>query len=143
MATLTIQTLLGGPGVIGGAIHSEMDLYQLGKNGIPKQALRDLAEQTGMTMKTLAGILQISERTLQRKAESDLLSEAISEHVIQIAQVFARGDEVFDSLEDFQIWLNTASVALGNKKPVELLSSRYGIGMILDELGRIEHGVFS
>ncbi len=143
MAALTIQTLLGGSAVIGGTLHSDMDLYQLGNNGIPKQALIDLTEQTGMTMKTVAGILQISERTLQRKAESDLLSKGVSEHVIQIAQVFARGDEVFDSLEHFQVWLNTASVALGNKKPAELLSSRYGIGMILDELGRIEHGIFS
>jgi putative toxin-antitoxin system antitoxin component (TIGR02293 family) len=96
-----------------------------------------------MSLKSLSSILQISERTLQRKKDSDLLSKSISEHVIQIAQIFSRGDEVFNSAEDFQTWINTANKALGNKKPIELLSSRYGAQMILDELGRIEHGVFS
>lgn len=32
---------------------------------------------------------------------------------------------------------------VGNKKPADLLSSRYGAQMVLIELGRIEHGVIS
>lgn len=143
MGSLTIETLLGGREVIGQTIRTEMDLYELGKGGIPKKALLDLAAQTNMSLRTLSSILQISERTLQRKKDSDLLNESISEHVIQIAQIFSRGDEVFNSTEDFQTWINTTNKALGNKKPMELLSSRYGAQMILDELGRIEHGVFS
>ncbi|MBN1311069.1 MAG: DUF2384 domain-containing protein [Anaerolineae bacterium] len=143
MSSLTVETLLGGKEVIGQSIHTEMDLYELGKGGIPKKALLDLADQTKMSLRTLSSILQISERTLQRKKDSDLLNESVSEHVIQIAQIFSRGNEVFDSVEDFQTWIDTANKALGNRKPMELLSSRYGAQMILDELGRIEYGVFS
>jgi putative toxin-antitoxin system antitoxin component (TIGR02293 family) len=143
MSSLTIEALLGGKEVIGQAIHTEMDLYELGKGGIPKKALLDLADQTNMSLKALSSILQISERTLQRKKDSDLLNRSVSEQVIQLAQVFSRGNEVFNSVEDFQTWIETANKALGNKRPEELLSSRYGAQMILDELGRIEHGVFS
>ena len=143
MSSLTIESLLGGKEVIGQTIHTEMDLYELGKEGIPKRALLDLAHNTNMSLRTISHILHITERTLQRKRDSDLLNESISEHVIQIAEVYSRGNEVFDSVDDFQTWLNTANKALGNRKPVELMSSRYGAQMILDELGRIEHGVFS
>jgi putative toxin-antitoxin system antitoxin component (TIGR02293 family) len=143
MSSLTIETLLGGKEVIGQTILSEMDLYELGREGIPKKALLDLADQTSMSLRTLASILQISERTLQRKKDSDLLNRSVSEHVIQIAQIFSRGNEVFDSFEDFQTWISTANKALGNREPIRLLSSRYGAQMILDELERIEHGVFS
>lgn len=143
MSSLTIETLLGGKEVIGQTILSEMDLYELGRGGIPKKALLDLADQTSMSLRALASILQISERTLQRKKDSDLLNRSVSEHVIQIAQIFSRGNEVFDSFEDFQTWISTANKALGNREPMKLLSSRYGAQMILDELERIEHGVFS
>jgi len=32
---------------------------------------------------------------------------------------------------------------LGNRPPAELLRSRFGTGIVLGELGRIEHGVVS
>jgi uncharacterized protein (DUF2384 family) len=35
------------------------------------------------------------------------------------------------------------NVAFGNKTPLSLISSRFGTQMVLDELGRIEHGVLS
>jgi len=39
--------------------------------------------------------------------------------------------------------METVSVPLGGIKPKELLDTTYGINMIADELGRIEHGVLA
>ena len=39
--------------------------------------------------------------------------------------------------------MNTENIALGGKRPIELLPSRYGAQMVLDVIGRIEYGVFS
>jgi len=33
--------------------------------------------------------------------------------------------------------------ALGHTAPIKLLASRFGVDIVLDELGRIEHGVFA
>ncbi len=143
MNTVLIEDLLGGSGILGHKIHTEMDLYELGKNGIPKKALLYLAKSINMPIKTLSAILHTTERTLQRKKDVDLLNETISEHLLQLAEVYSRGEEVFDGIEAFQLWIESPDKALGDKKPLELLSSRYGIQMVLDELGRIEHGVFS
>ena len=143
MNTSTIEGLLGGYKVLGHEIHSQMDLYEIGKEGLPKMALINLAKSINMSIISLSRILNVTERTLQRKKDLDLLNESVSEQIIQIAEVYSRGEEVFNNIDNFQIWLDTPSTALGKKKPFELLSSRYGAQMVLDELGRIEYGVFS
>jgi putative toxin-antitoxin system antitoxin component (TIGR02293 family) len=139
----TIAKLLGGTEVIGRPVRSDMDLYELGKAGIPKRSLVHLAGTINVSMRMIARLLHVAERTIQRKNDQDRLNEALSEQIIQIAEVYSRGSEVFDSAEEFQVWVDTKNQALGNRTPTELLSSRYGAHMVLDELGRIEHGVFA
>lgn len=39
--------------------------------------------------------------------------------------------------------MNQSNMALDKKTPMSLLNSKFGVDMVLDELGRIEHGVFS
>ncbi len=141
MSSLSIEYLLGGSELLGHRIESEIDLYELGREGIPKKALVNLAANMGLSLRAMARILHVAERTLQRKKEGDLLAEAVSEHVIQVAEVYSRGCEVLGDAERFRVWLNTASAAFGNRTPIELLSSRYGALMVLDELGRMEHGI--
>jgi len=45
--------------------------------------------------------------------------------------------------DKFLSWMNHPNKALGNRTPLSLLSSRFGAEAVLDELGRIEYGVFS
>jgi len=140
---IQIESLLGGATILGNPIHTDMDLYNLSKQGIPKIALVKLVHNIGTSMRAMAKILHVTERTLQRKKDLDLLSEDISEHIIQIAEVYTRGNQVFDNNDDFVAWMHAANTALANKKPNNLLSSRYGVQLILNELGRIEHGILS
>jgi putative toxin-antitoxin system antitoxin component (TIGR02293 family) len=138
-----VEGLLGGSAILGKPIHTDMDLYKLSKQGIPKLALVEFVQNIGTSMRAMAKILHVTERTLQRKNDLDLLSEDISEHVIQIAEVYMRGNQVFDSNDDFVSWMHAANTALANQKPYDMLSSRYGVQLILNELGRIEHGIYS
>ena len=57
-------------------------------------------------------------------------------------EVTAIGLEVFDSHGDFASWLNAPSHALGNMKPAELLKDSYGKELVLNELHRIDQGIF-
>jgi uncharacterized protein (DUF2384 family) len=56
--------------------------------------------------------------------------------------VTALGLEVFDTPEEFQAWLNAASPALGGKMPLELLKDSYGQELVIQELHRIDQGIF-
>jgi uncharacterized protein (DUF2384 family) len=49
----------------------------------------------------------------------------------------------FGSEENFHTWMETKSIPLGGVKPKGLLDTTYGINLITDELGRIEHGIFA
>lgn len=120
-----------------------MDYYRISRTGIKKRALLNLAANIDLSVRAIAALLNVTERTLQRKGESDLLDASTSEQVLQIAEVFSRGSEVFGSAADFREWIGAENKALGGKRPMELLSSRFGAQMVLDILGRIEHGAFS
>ncbi len=143
MGDVTVEGLLGGPKAIGSSIRSEMDYYRISRKGLKKRALLNLAANLDFSIRALASLLGVAERTLQRKGDSDLLDGATTEQLLQIAEAFSRGSEVFGSAASFREWTETSNKALGGKKPLELLSSRFGAQMVLDLLGRIEHGVFS
>jgi len=53
------------------------------------------------------------------------------------------GIDVFESPKNFFLWLQLPSVALGNVLPAELIKDSFGRELVLDELIRIEHGVFA
>lgn len=141
MSDVPIEVLLGGRSVLGHPLETGMDRYELSRTGIPKRALLNLAANLDVSLRSMAGLLNIAERTIQRKRDDELLDRPTSEQVIQIAEVYARGAEVFGSAPHFQQWMTAENLPLGGKKPLELLPSRYGAQMILDELGRIEHGI--
>ena len=65
-----------------------------------------------------------------------------SEKIIELAEVTALGNAVFDSQQQFYLWLITPSFALGNMQPIELLKDSYGKEMVVNELNKIDNGIF-
>ena len=125
------------------AVKNIADFIHCIRAGVPKKALDNLVEVTGIGNSEMAGIVRTSERTLRRYSANQKLNAEQSERVIELAKVYSRGEEVFGSLDAFREWMNGAVFALGNKKPKELLDTSLGIEMLMDELGRIEHGIFA
>lgn len=136
-----VTDILGGEKVLGKAIHSRFDLVDLGGAGIRKAAVSHLAGYLSLSWRQMAGLLPVTERTLQRYGTQQKLSRPASEQALQIAEVAAAGAETFGSRERFLAWLDLPSAALGGRRPLELLGSRFGAELIRDELGRIAHGI--
>jgi len=57
--------------------------------------------------------------------------------------LYKRGVHVFGKEENFYSWMGAKSIALGGVRPKDLLDNSFGISMVYDELGRIEHGIFA
>jgi len=53
-----------------------------------------------------------------------------------------RGIQAFENKDNFHKWLNIPSMALGDKVPVKLIETEEGLQQVLDEIIRIEHGVY-
>ena len=141
MSFAGIAEVLGGEKVLRQRIHSRLDLIALSRKGLPKEALLHLAQFLSYTLHEVADLLPVTERTLQRYTPQQPLSHVVSEHILQLAEVAAKGVEVFTDKAAFLAWLHHPNTALANHTPLSLLNSRFGVEMVLDELGRLEHGV--
>jgi len=124
-------------------VENVSDFIHCIREGVPKKALDNLIEVTGISATEMAGIIRTSDRTLRRYSPKQKLNAEQSERVIELAKVYSRGEEVFGTLEAFREWMNSSVMALGNKKPKEFLDTSMGIEMLMEELGRIEHGIFA
>jgi len=139
----TIEEILGGRKILQKSIQGKMDLIELSNTGVTKEALLHLAKYCSFSIQQLSEVLPVNVRTIQRYTPKEHFNRAVSEQILQLAEVAARGTEVFGDRERFLEWMKTPSAAFADKKPLSLLNSKFGADMVLDELGRIEHGVFS
>ena len=137
--------LFGGVGALSlkSNVVSDFDLLELTRRGIPKKAILGLIKRISLTIQELAGIMHINERTFQRFNDTDFVKAEYSEKAIELARLYARGEEVFGSLDKFKTWMKTPSIVFKNNPPFALLDSSIGFGLVFNELGRIEHGIFS
>jgi putative toxin-antitoxin system antitoxin component (TIGR02293 family) len=124
---------------------SPLDLIETIRQGLPKQALERLAEALRVKVLDLEHILPVSKRTLQRYEQQDVkfLPKELSDHMLQVAKVYARAVDVFEDEERALEWLQAPIVALGGRIPMSLLDTSAGVDLVLTELGRIEYGVFA
>jgi putative toxin-antitoxin system antitoxin component (TIGR02293 family) len=143
MELTDVSSILGGRKVFEGGVASRIELMKLSDKGVTKEVLLRLAKYLDFSLTQMAEILPVTERTVQRYHRGQRFNRVVSEQILQIAEVAARGSEVFGGREGFLTWLNSPSPALGNRTPASLLSSRFGNEAISDELGRMEHGVLS
>lgn len=122
---------------------SDFDFLALARKGITKKALVALAKKISLTLEEIADILHISERTLQRYTPATLIKTEYTDRAIELAKLYERGTEVLGTPEAFNQWLRHPNMALRNQIPLNLLDTTIGFTMVLNILGRIEHGVFS
>lgn len=114
------------------------------RKGIAYPDFEKMVAFSSFTMPEWASILHLTERSLQRyKQQKQTFDPLQSEKIIQIIVLFKRGIEVFGTKERFDDWLSSNIIALGGIKPKSVLDSAFGISWLMDELGRIEHGVLA
>ncbi|WKN43316.1 antitoxin Xre/MbcA/ParS toxin-binding domain-containing protein [Tunicatimonas pelagia] len=118
----------------------QLQLIDRIRSGVKKHEWKQLISSIGLTEKELELILPSSISSMQKK---EVYNKETSERIYELARLYGLGYEVFDSKEDFKIWLMTLSPALENKKPFELLDSIFGFEMVGNEIIRIQYNVYS
>jgi putative toxin-antitoxin system antitoxin component (TIGR02293 family) len=124
-------------------LSNDFNVLQLTRQGLPKRVLLSLAKKISITLQELANIMHISERTLQRYDDDEIVKTEYAEKAISLARLYVRGDEVFESMDNFKIWMKTPSIIFNGESPLSLLDTSIGFDMVLTELGRIEHGILA
>ncbi|MDZ7773292.1 MAG: antitoxin Xre/MbcA/ParS toxin-binding domain-containing protein [Balneolaceae bacterium] len=124
-------------------IENEIELVEYARKGVTKGALKRIANYSGLSIKELASLFPVSERTLHRYQDHEKLSGDLSERTLLLGRIIIKSIEVFGSKEEMSAWLHGPVYALGHRSPLRLMDSVSGMQLVLDILGRIEHGVYS
>ena len=115
------------------------------RKGLPYELFSKIKNITPFSEDDWAKYLNLSKRSLHRHRNDDnyFFKSIHTEKRIELAEVTNFGKAVFDSAEQFYLWLNSPSYALGNLKPAELLKDSYGKELVMGELNRIDQGIFT
>ncbi|MEL6534021.1 MAG: antitoxin Xre/MbcA/ParS toxin-binding domain-containing protein [Bacteroidota bacterium] len=125
-------------------LKDKLTVTRIIRKGIPISVFEEIQKMMDFSDSQWASWLEINIRTLQRyRADSQhIFKPSQTERIFEIAEMIIRGNQVFDSKEHLQIWLNTPSLALGNESPLSFFENSYGKELVIAELDRIEYGVF-
>jgi len=102
-----------------------------------------IAAKVPFTQKDWANILHLSERTLQRYAQGSKSFEGIYvDRILQIEKLIDKGLETFADGDALYRWLKRDKKVMGQLLNFESLSYSQGIYDTMDEIGRIQYGVY-
>ncbi len=109
------------------------------RKGFPAVRLDQMARQLAVDRAMLLALLGLSERTLQRKTQTEArLSPAVSDRLARMDRIIALATEVFGETEKAVQWLKRPSRAIGTAMPLQLLDTDPGTQRVERELRQIQ-----
>ncbi len=90
-------------------VQTGTDLANLVSHGLPKQAIKKLADSLGVDEKEIINLLPVTSRNLQRYKDTDKLSETVADRLVTLASLFEWGEHVLGK-DYFNTWLHTPSL---------------------------------
>lgn len=147
MRDFRADTLLGGKQVLGSVITSPMEVHKLIIRGLPREALRSLSTYSRLleNKEYLKKAVGISVRTTQRHKNTPekRLNPEQSGRTWRYAEILAKTAELFGTVEAAETWLATPAMGLDQHRPIDLLATPAGAGMVDQLLTRLEYGVYT
>lgn len=106
--------------------------------------LKRIIETVPFTQVEWANMLHLSERTLQRYAKNNSSFEGIySDRILLLQEMINLGLETFSDSHTFYKWLKKEKLILGLRVNFESLHSERGIQEVIDQINRIQYGVYT
>ena len=112
--------------------------FELSMRAISKNYIKQILRLSKLSVLELISILPISIDTYKRKLA---FNPPVTEKVLEIEEVYRNGIDVFG--DSFHQWMDTENIALGGVAPKSLLQNSFGVRLLLNEIGRLEHGVLA
>jgi putative toxin-antitoxin system antitoxin component (TIGR02293 family) len=148
-STLSARTaeMLGGKEVLGFKIDSMFDAHEVIVRGMPNQALQHLVDglQVLDPRTSVERGIGTSYRTFERSRVSPekTLSAGLAGRTWEFAKILASATFVFGTQAEAEQWLDSPALALNQTRPIDLLGTPAGVGLVEDLLGRIQYGVYT
>jgi putative toxin-antitoxin system antitoxin component (TIGR02293 family) len=134
---------LGGKKTLGRTLSSDRELREAIREGFRPQVVQELMRTSGLTLKELAGALDLSPRSLQRRRRSGRLARYESDRLYRLARIVAIATEYLGDRERAARWLKQPNRVLGGIAPVKAMDTELGARQVENVLGRIAYGGIS
>ncbi len=129
------------PAVYQSLYASPISLLNSSKKGLAAKAALDFLNLSGFSQEQFQETFKTSVKTIQNYNRNELkLDAALSEKLLKSFALFEKGIEVFGSAREFSNWLYQPAFGLGNQIPFGMMDTITGIGLIEEELIRMEYG---
>lgn len=122
---------------------SSFEKMEVVRGGISKKDLESLKSKTDMDYSTLAKALSVTRATLINKKKNEKFGMSLSEKILDIADLYSYGFEVFEDEDSFKRWMSTPNRALNYEAPFDLIDNQFGREEVRNVIGRIDYGVYS
>jgi len=122
---------------------SPFELIAQSRSGMGHAEARQLATLLELTLRELAVLLSMNERTMARRLVSGSLNKVESERLLLLNVLAKHGLQVFEDQGKFNRWLRRPLEILEGQSPLQMLDTATGFQVVDQILGRIEYGVYS
>jgi putative toxin-antitoxin system antitoxin component (TIGR02293 family) len=114
------------------------------EHGLAYAALNRILRLMALPGQTLADLLFIPPRTLQRRKASGRLEPDESDRLLRLARVYGKAIELFEGDNPAALqWLHAPLTALGGASPLAMSRTEPGSQEVERLITRLEHGVIS
>jgi len=121
---------------------SAPELIQRARSGMPSSLFSEISAFLNIPNIQIYDAVGLSRSTMAARIKGDQpLSLGESDKLIRLAKVLKRANEVLGDLEAAKKWMRRDIRSLGGVQPISLLDTESGYELVMDTLGRIEHGI--
>jgi len=144
MTTHDIAEMLGGKRVfVGRIIHTDLDLVEAVREGLPTQAVDALVSTGALSSDEVEQFVLTEGTSLAERKQEEKLSPDESDRLARIARITALANETFGDPAKAARWLRKPCRALGGVVPISLLSTGEGGRIVEDSLEQLANGIFA
>ena len=126
---------------LGLSVNTTGELLERLEQGLPADTFGRLQSLLGVSQKSLASYLGLSEATLHRRFAEGRFRAEESERLYRYAEVFEKAAYLFEDEAKAKAWLAKPALALGGRTPLDFARSEQGAREVLDVIERLEYGV--
>lgn len=106
--------------------------------------LKKIIDVAPFTQSEWANMIHLSERTLQRYAKNNSSFESIYiDRILHLQELIELGLDTFTDADTFYKWLKNEKHILGKVLNFESLNTDRGIQLLIDQVNRIQYGIYS
>lgn len=117
-------------------------IIDISRKGVAYSQARYVFKTLGLDVKQMSDIIGITDSTFQRNLkDKKTLNINQSEKVLEAGVLLHRGLAIYGLKEAFIKWLHTETLVF-NGMPIQYIDTNIGINLIVDELNRIEFGIY-